>query len=167
MLGTTRIWLAAAAVASSLLVMMANAQQEVEYGVDVSFPMHHKTVSTNYAWLPHNVDPENNPVPAEYQDMAIQPLGDMKAKYDNYIQGCVDHYNAKGGKGNRCLQNEHDRIVMTLRQPQGVYNYTKMGYTKIRAPDHVFKLLKEFWETNKGWEQPERWHAGNIYTYVR
>ena len=30
-----------------------------------------------------------------------------------------------------------------------MYNYTKLGYTKIRAPDHVFSLIKEFWDKNK------------------
>ena len=31
-----------------------------EYGVDFSYPMHRATVSTNYAWLPHNLDHEKN-----------------------------------------------------------------------------------------------------------
>ena len=96
--------------------------------------------------------------------MPIQPLGDMKKKYDDYIQGCVDFYDKKNGKGDRCTQTEYERIKMTARQPQGVYNYTKLGYTKIKAPEHVFKLIKEFWDANKGREKPERWHAGNIYT---
>jgi hypothetical protein len=30
-----------------------------------------------------------------------------------------------------------------FRQTKGVYNYTERGFTKIRAPDHVFKLLME------------------------
>jgi hypothetical protein len=42
-------------------------------------------------------------------------------------------------------------------------NYTKLGYTKIRAPEHVFKLIKEFWEANKDNEKRESWPVGNTY----
>lgn len=136
----------------------------VEYGVDISFPMHHAPVSTNYAWLPHNQQ-SDIPIPDEYKDMPVQPLGDMQSKYENYVQGCVDYYNNQGNhKGERCLTNEKDRLAMSLRQPQSVYNYTQMGYTKIRAPDHVFQLLKEFWDKNKEKESLERWAPGNVYT---
>jgi prolyl 4-hydroxylase len=132
--------------------------------------MHHEQVSTNYPWLPHNVNPKKNPVPEEYVDMPIQPLGmDAVERYNQYIQGCVDFYDTitdtnKSPKGQRCLDNEYDRIEMTKRQPQSVYNYTQMGFTKIRAPDKVFALLKEFYDTNIGKEKPENWIAGNIYT---
>lgn len=39
-------------------------------------------------------------------------------------------------------------------------NYTKNGYVKIRAPDHVFALVKEFWEKNKDKQTPENWPVG-------
>merc|ERR1711988_2079209 len=52
---------------------------------------------------------------------------------------------------------------MSLRQPQSMYNYTAMGFTKIRAPEHVFSLIKEFWEKNKDKEKVEEWMPGNIY----
>jgi hypothetical protein len=39
---------------------------------------------------------------------------------------------------------------------------TKHGYTKIRAPEHVFKLIKEFWELNKGKEKIEMWDGGYV-----
>jgi prolyl 4-hydroxylase len=127
--------------------------------------MHHDHVSTNYPWLPHNVDP-SIPTPDEYKDMPIQPLGEgAQQRYEEFMQGCVDFYNAQDKpKGDRCIQNERERIAMTLRQPQSVYNYTEMGFTKIRAPDHVFSLLKEFWDKNHGKEKPEQWIPGNIYT---
>jgi prolyl 4-hydroxylase len=132
--------------------------------------MHHEQVSTNFPWLPHNADPKNNPVPSMYKDMPIQPLGiEAMERYNQYIQGCVNYYNTvsdknKNPRGQRCLDNEEDRIEMTLRQPQSVYNYTKMGFTKIRAPEKVFTLLKEFYDTNIGNEKPENWIPGNIYT---
>lgn len=130
--------------------------------------MHHEQISSNYPWLPHNVDPAHHPTPDAYQDMALQPLGaDAAQRYQNFVQGCVDFYNVrKDGKpkGDRCRSNEKERVRMTRRQPQSVYNYTTMGFTKMRAPDHVFRLLRDFWDKNRGRETPEPWIPGNIYT---
>lgn len=129
--------------------------------------MHHIPVTTNYPWLPHNQDPDKYPAPDRYKDMVRQPLGDIKSRYDEYMQGCVDYYNKKkgGNTGNvSCWDTETGRIAMTLRQPQSMRNYTDTGFRKIRAPSHVFKLLKEFWEKNKMNRKPERWSVGNIYT---
>lgn len=125
----------------------------------MSFPMHHGSVSTNYHWLSHNVDP-SIPIPDEYKEMPIQRMGEKQSFYNQLIQGCVDHY---GDKGFRCTLNEKDRIRMTLRQPKSMVNYTKYGYTKIRAPDHVFKLIKEFWDDNRDRQTLESWPPGNTY----
>ena len=99
--------------------LAAGEDEPVEYGADVSWPMQHVDVSTNYPWLEHNMDP-SKPVPKEYQNMVLQPLGDKQAFYKDYLQGCVDTY---GKKGSRCRQTEIDRIEMTLRQPQSMQNY--------------------------------------------
>lgn len=88
----------------------------VEYGVDVSFPIHHPMVSTNYAWLPHNTDPAAA-TPKKLQDMVVQPLGDRETFYKNFIDGCVESF---GSRGRRCIQNESDRVAMSLRQPQSM-----------------------------------------------
>ena len=88
----------------------------VEYGVDVSFPMHHEKISSNYPWLPHNLDP-SLPTPKEFQDQVIQPLGNREKFYENFLDACVKHY---GAKGTRCIANENDRIAMSLRQPQSM-----------------------------------------------
>jgi hypothetical protein len=100
-----------------------NTDEPVEYGVDVSFPMHYAEVSTNYPWLPHNQDP-SLPVPKEYQDMVLQPLGNKQEFYRDFLQGCKDAF---GAKGTRCTQNELDRIAMTLRQPQSMQNYVSFS----------------------------------------
>jgi hypothetical protein len=129
--------------------------------------MHHIPVTTNYPWLPHNVDPEKYPTPDRYKSMVQQPLGNVKARYDQYMQACADFYNSKKGGTvgtDQCRENEDDRISMTLRQPQSMRNYTDLGYRKIRAPEHVFQLLKDFWEKNKENRTPEKWSIGNIYT---
>jgi hypothetical protein len=56
------------------------------YGVDVSFPIHSKRVSENYAWLPHNVDPEHHPTPHQFVGVPVQPLGNRQALYDEFMQ---------------------------------------------------------------------------------
>jgi hypothetical protein len=88
-----------------------------DYGVDVSFPMQHNGVSTNYPWLPHNVDPKVQ-TPRAYQDMVIQPLGNRQKFYDDFLQGCIDAFGGSGAA--RCRTNELDRIEMSIRQPQSM-----------------------------------------------
>ena len=89
----------------------------VEYGVDVSFPIHYDKVSDNYPWLSHNTDPENVKTPRRYKDKVVQPLGDRQAFYDDFLESCVEHF---GPRGERCRQNERERIAMSLRQPQSM-----------------------------------------------
>jgi hypothetical protein len=86
--------------------------------------MQYEKITNNYPWLEHNTDP-SLPVPEEYEGMVLQPLGDKRTMYDNYLEGCKKHF---GKKGARCVQNELDRIAMTKRQPQSMQNYTKVGY---------------------------------------
>eukprot|EP00934_Nitzschia_sp_Nitz4_P001023 Nitzschia sp. Nitz4//scaffold58_size112336//60326//62043//NITZ4_004037-RA/size112336-augustus-gene-0.8-mRNA-1//1//CDS//3329555001//1023//frame0 len=134
--------------------------EPVEYGVDVSFPIHYASVSTNYEWLPHNQDPSLE-TPKMYEDMPIQPLGDRQEFYRDFLQGCRDAF---GKKGNRCTQTEIDRVAMSLRQPQSMTNYTDVGFKKIRAPESVWKLIKEFWDKNQDKQVEENWGVGNTYT---
>lgn len=112
-----------AAMAPSLA---AGADEPVEYGVDVSFPMQYSEASTNYPWLKHNMDP-SIPVPEEYKGMVPQPLGDKQTFYKDFLQGCIDSF---GKKGKRCVQTELDRVAMTLRQPQSMQNYVSGRRTK-------------------------------------
>jgi prolyl 4-hydroxylase len=44
-----------------------------------------------------------------------------------------------------------------------VRNYTETGFLKIKAPEAVFSLVKEFWENNKDeqtveWKHPSSYH---------
>jgi len=138
--------------------MLASCGYGMEYGTDISFPMHYAKITNNFDWLPHNKDP-SLPTPEEYQDIPIQPLGDRQAFYDNYIKGCIDHY----GEDSPCMEYETDRIAMNLRQPQSMQNYTEMGFVKIKTPGHVWKLIHDFWEANKHNQSPEKWGEGNSY----
>jgi len=151
------IFLWFAAISPSLA---AGTDELIDYGVDVSFPMQYSEVSSNYPWLEHNTD-HSKPVPEKYKDMVPQPLGDKQAFYKEFLQGCVEKF---GKKGKRCVQTELDRIAMTLRQPQSMQNYTKVGYKKIKAPPEVWSLIKKFWDTNKSKPKPETWGVGNTYT---
>eukprot|EP00560_Eucampia_antarctica_P006677 CAMPEP_0197823502 /NCGR_PEP_ID=MMETSP1437-20131217/851_1 /TAXON_ID=49252 ORGANISM="Eucampia antarctica, Strain CCMP1452" /NCGR_SAMPLE_ID=MMETSP1437 /ASSEMBLY_ACC=CAM_ASM_001096 /LENGTH=414 /DNA_ID=CAMNT_0043422717 /DNA_START=82 /DNA_END=1326 /DNA_ORIENTATION=- len=130
------------------------------YGADISWPIHSSNVSTNYPWLPHNVDPTNNPVPSDYEGMPVQHFGDIQSKFERYIQGCRDYYDEESD--DLCDTNEEGRLQMNLEQPRSMVNFTDVGYKKIRAPDNVFKILKDFWEKNQGKEYEENWFEGNV-----
>mmetsp|Transcript_28353 Transcript_28353/g.42756 ORF Transcript_28353/g.42756 Transcript_28353/m.42756 type:complete len:530 (+) Transcript_28353:181-1770(+) len=143
-----------------------NAFGEPTYGVDVSFPIHRTSISDNYAWLPHNVDPENHPTPKEYEGKPIQYLGNKQAEYDAFMAGCNEKYNPKGSSYSACQSTEEDRVEMSLRQPTSMQNYTDIGFKKIKAPPAVWDQVKVFWEANKdrkNW-QDENWPKGNTYT---
>jgi hypothetical protein len=74
--------------------------------------MHHANVSTNYAWLPHNLD-ESLPTPDAYKGMPVQPFGNKQKFYNDLMAGCTNRY-----QGHRCQDNEDDRIEMSMRQPR-------------------------------------------------
>lgn len=149
------------------VVQDINTFDQPTYGVDVSFPQHHGEISDNFAWLPHNVDPANNPTPANYKGKAIQYLGDKPKEYAEFMKGCNDHYGSPKGRGmSSCEITERDRVEMSFRQPSSMQNYTELGFKKIRAPKEVWDLIKKFWDENKdrkNW-QDENWPKGNTYT---
>eukprot|EP00573_Skeletonema_grethae_P003745 CAMPEP_0201693678 /NCGR_PEP_ID=MMETSP0578-20130828/6193_1 /ASSEMBLY_ACC=CAM_ASM_000663 /TAXON_ID=267565 /ORGANISM="Skeletonema grethea, Strain CCMP 1804" /LENGTH=527 /DNA_ID=CAMNT_0048179245 /DNA_START=141 /DNA_END=1724 /DNA_ORIENTATION=- len=143
-----------------------NAFGEPTYGVDVSFPIHRTKISQNYAWLPHNVDPDNNPTPPEFEGMPIQYLGNKQAEYDAFMAGCEEKYNKNGRSYSACVSTEEDRVEMSFRQPASMQNYTDIGFKKIKAPPAVWDEVKKFWEENKdrkNWKD-ENWPVGNTYT---
>ena len=133
------------------------------YGMDISFPMHSPSVSSSI-------------------------LGNNRQElYEQFIQGCRDHWK---DKGYMCDSVEQDRLHQNLWQPRymvvrfiytlflytgqhmnmvkndfsGYKNFTETGYKKIRAPESLFKLLREFWEKNRHRETKESWFTGNIFT---
>lgn len=59
---------------------------------------------------------------------------------------------------------ENDRIAMSLRQPQSMQNYTEVGYKHMRAPEDLFKMIKDFWDNNHDKAKTEQWGTGNTYT---
>ena len=99
-------------VALLATLSFAASEDEPDYGVDVSWPIHRNWISTNYDWLPHNVDPENNPTPKEYEGMPVQILGDRQSFYDDFLQGCRDKYKKYKSV---CDSTERDRRGILIR----------------------------------------------------
>lgn len=124
----TKSHLALLATAYSALISPSNAAETTTptYATDMSFPITSiEALSTNYPWLPHNVDPENNPTPEEYQNMPMQVLGDRKSVYDHYMQGCRDFWDHHMGThegenmgegGTNCDNDEVERIKHIVDQ---------------------------------------------------
>ena len=110
---------------------------QVHYGVDVSFPIHYHHVSTNYDWLPHNLNPSIR-TPKEFEEMVPQPLGNKQEFYNHFMKTCRDAY---GKKGIRCQQTEDDRVAMNLRQPQSMQNYTDVGFKSKSCGSTVNMIL--------------------------
>ena len=134
--------LVVAAVAPTLVKVSADSDEGISsanYGADVSYPMHHAHVTGDV-------------------------LGtDKQQFYDDNMKGCFDYYDKEGYDGKEaCLDVEHERIRMNLRQPQSMINYTKNGFVKIRAPENVWKLVQEFWKANREELIDEEWGVGYV-----
>lgn len=82
------------ATALTLLVFsLTKAQDDADYGVDCSFPIH------SYDWK------------------CGDKLGNRQKIYEEFMAGC---YEKHGSKGWRCKETEDDRLAMSLRQPQSM-----------------------------------------------
>jgi hypothetical protein len=78
---------------AALLAAEVVGQEQADYGVDCSFPIHSKDLSCGNL------------------------LGDRKKVYDDFMEGCRKFY---GKKGDRCDSTEDDRIEMSKRQPMSM-----------------------------------------------
>lgn len=85
-----------------------NGFGEPSYGVDVSFPVHYRTVLDKH-------DPD-------------QPLGDRQALYDEFMEGCYDYY---GKRARSCDFTEDDRVAMSLHQPGSMQVRVSFAYQYI------------------------------------
>jgi len=155
---------------TSAVIVQTKGDETSTYGIDMSFPSTGTTiVSTNYPWLPHNVDPENNPTPSEYEGMPIQPLGDRMTAYQNYMQGCRDYWNeileeeSENERFELCDRFEIERIHHNIDQPTSMMNFTDLGFKKMKAPKDLYDALLQFWKDNRDSESDEEWAKGNIF----
>lgn len=83
-------------------------------------------------------------------------LSNHSAIDNSMIHGCIDYYPYEA---DRCLVHERDRVDMSLRQPQSMYNFTSTGFKST-----LWNPIQAFWKNNRGNEKPENWPPGNSYT---
>ena len=122
----------------SLILILCNVVQATDY-----------TVQDSASW-------------AISSDRLSTILGKDKQKlYDDYMDGCNKAMN-RTSDDDFCRYNDRHRIYMNVEQPSSVYNYTKKGYEKIRAPEELFSIIKEFWEANRDKAEVE-WKGTNVY----
>lgn len=134
LLSSTCAVLALLTTSNGSSIQVTDENEGSPYGVDCTFPIHYKNLRCG--------------------DL----LGDRKTVYEDYMQGCYDKFGAA-----ICDDYENDRIAMSLRQPAGMVNYTSTGFKKLKAPESLWKLLKNHWDKNNHLKKEEQWGRGNIY----
>jgi prolyl 4-hydroxylase len=74
---------------------------------------------------------------------------DKQSLYDQFIADCNEAAWSQDKGDNVCTEDEEWRMKMNIEQPPNVYNYTTVGYQKIKAPRELFDLIDEFYQKNK------------------
>ena len=92
----------------------------------------------------------------------VNPLGqDYRMEfYHKYMEGCSS---VSGKSGEKCQWSEQDRLEMTLMQPKVMKNFTTAGFAKIKAPDQVTTILREYWKAHESEQEVEFWPKENTY----
>jgi hypothetical protein len=87
--------------------------------------------------------------------------GHIPSRYTNFIGGCntaalqtSDIY--------ACQDEEIFRLEMNKLQPSSVYNFTQVGYQKIKAPLDLYNMIREFYDKNRGKDETE-WKSLNTH----
>lgn len=80
-------------------------------------------------------------------------------QYYNMISGCYAAYSQR-----ECDSTEQARLQMNLDQPKSQYNYTEMGFKKMKVPEDIWSKIIAYYEENKDKLKPEKWPRGNTYT---
>ena len=85
-----------------------------------------------------------------------------QALYDDYIRGCDEAIESTGKSSTRsgCAAQDRHRLKMNSLQPSSVYNYTKHGFLKRKAPQELFDIIKEFYLEHRSKAEVE-WKAIN------
>jgi hypothetical protein len=99
---------------SSSAGRVLNAFGQESYGVDVSFPVHYMNV----------LNKDDN------------PLGDRQKFYDEFMEGCREHYGGERGSY-ACDITEEDRFAMSLRQPASMQVSTEESLVHFVAPPYL------------------------------
>ena len=89
-------------------------------------------------------------------------LGDhILPLYNTYIEDC-SKASSTTDRPHDCADEEIHRLDMNTYQPSSVFNFTKVGYQKIKAPPELFKLIRDFYDKNRGKDVTE-WKTINTY----
>ena len=89
----------------------------------------------------------------------IDPKSSAGKRYKNMIDGCAKAY-SRG----ECESTETARLKMSLEQPRSQYNYTEIGFKKIRMDEELFEIILSFYNKNKENRHAEQWGRGYTYT---
>lgn len=93
---------------------------------------------------------------------------DKQVLYDSFIDGCNfaifkgNQTDMEVNNGRECASQDKYRQRMNKDQPTSVYNFTKKGYQKIKAPASVMDVILEFWNKNREKAIIE-WKDINVY----
>lgn len=97
-------------------------------------------------------------------DVNLSPLlGDKQSIYDNHIEDCRKAA-GETRADSHCYVAEYRRMQMNMYQPRSMYNYTEMGFKKIRAPKELFDAINAFWQANRNQTGATEW-SGDISVY--
>ena len=83
----------------------------VEYGVDVSYPIHQSQVTTVTTTSSTTSSTSSSTGSSSGESL----LPNRQKFYDQQIQGCRNYYSTKS---HRCDDNEYSRIAMNIQQPR-------------------------------------------------
>jgi hypothetical protein len=91
-------------------------------------------------------------------------LGSNRSRhYEDFMNGCRRAAGSKSAAFRYCEAEDNWRMQMNTYQPRSVYNYTRTGFLKLKAPSRVFRIINEFWQRNKDqaileWAMPTPYH---------
>ena len=137
---------------ATLQAEIIQEDQVLQYGVDVSFPMHHSPSADKHDAHTKNDDSDKTLIEQFTRDR-------LDYYYNNFFQGCLDAFGE-----DPCLRSEKERIEMSQRQPATMKNMTKgLGFRKTKVPPEVFAAILEFWHQHQREAQVEDWAEGSTY----
>lgn len=84
---------------------------------------------------------------------------DYGQQYHRMIKGCYDAYSRR-----ECDLTEEQRIDMNLKQPRSQFNYTELGFKKMKAPPGLWEAVRAYFDKNRDRIARENWPRGNTYT---
>jgi hypothetical protein len=79
-------------------------------------------------------------------------------RYNRNIKGCYEKFSKR-----ECDANERARLEMNLEQPATQYNYTELGFKKVKIPSDIWGDILKFYNNNKYKQIAEKWPRGNTF----